>query len=272
MSDRRLKLEDNLEPECALCPPSSTKPIPQKRIVEKMDEYLERQDYVGAERHLLYWLDEACMVRDARGQLFLCNELVGYYRKMNNKEKAYWYGEKALALLNELDFSGYTSAATTYVNYATACNAFGDNEKALGLFEDAKGVYESRETDPSLLGGLYNNMGLVKAALGQYDEAYTLYDAAMKQMGKVENGELEQAITLLNRCNALEAQLGMEEAEERIFALLDEALPLLKKTTIPRDGYYAFVLEKCAPVFEYYGYFMAAEELEAAAKEIYART
>ena len=212
------------------------------------------------------------MVCDMRGQLFLCNELVGYYRKMNNKEKAFAYGEKALALLNELDFAGYTSAATTYVNYATACNAFGENEKALALFKSAKDIYESRETDPSLLGGLYNNMGLAQVALGRYDEAYALYDAALEQMGKVENGELEQAITLLNRCDALEAQLGMEEAEEQIFALLDEALALLKIPTIPRDGYYAFVLEKCAPVFGYYGCFMAAEELAAVAKEIYART
>ena len=30
--------------------------VPQQRIIEKMDEYMSRRDYAGAERHLLYWL------------------------------------------------------------------------------------------------------------------------------------------------------------------------------------------------------------------------
>ena len=32
------------------------KPVPQRRIVDKMNEYMSRRDYAGAERHLLYWL------------------------------------------------------------------------------------------------------------------------------------------------------------------------------------------------------------------------
>ena len=35
------------------------RPIPQQRVIEKMDAYMSRRDYAGAERHLLYWLEEA---------------------------------------------------------------------------------------------------------------------------------------------------------------------------------------------------------------------
>ena len=53
--------------------------------------------------------------------------------------------------------------------------------------------------------------------------------------------------------------------------MLDEAYGLLNAEDIPRDGYYAFVCEKCAPAFSYYGYFLAAEELKQRAEEIYER-
>ena len=53
------------------------KPVPQRRIVDKMNEYMSRRDYAGAERHLLYWLAEAELGRDLQGQLMLRNELVG---------------------------------------------------------------------------------------------------------------------------------------------------------------------------------------------------
>lgn len=270
--------EDYVEPRCLLCDePYGTAPqvksVPQQRIIEKMNEYMSRRDYVGAERHLLYWQEEAKLGGDLRGQLMLCNELVGHYRKTGERDKAFACADDALRLLRELDFEGTISSGTTYTNVATAYNAFGENERALTLFEKARAVYEGNErTAPQLLGGLYNNMALTCVALRRFSEAYALYDKAMSEMAKVPGGELEQAITCLNRANAIEDELGMEQAETRIFELVDEAYGLLTSSRAPRDGYYAFVCEKCAPSFSYYGYFMAAEELQKQAEQIYERT
>ena len=36
-----------------------------------------------------------------------------------------------------------------------------------------------------------------------------------------------------------------------------------------RIGYFAFVCEKCAPTFDHYGYFLAAEALKETAERIY---
>ena len=44
-------------------------PIPQQRIIEKLDEYMSHRDYEGAEKHLLFWLDEARALGDERGEL-----------------------------------------------------------------------------------------------------------------------------------------------------------------------------------------------------------
>ena len=273
-----LSPEDYVEPACLLCgepygTESTVRPVPQQRIIQKMDEYMSRRDYAGAERHLLYWMEEAKLGNDERGRLMLSNELIGHYRKTGDREKAMRYIDEALRLLEKLDFDGSISAGTTYVNAATACSAFGENERALALFEKARAVYEAAErVRPDLLGGLYNNMALSCKALGRYDEAFALYDKAMEQMGKLPGGVLEQAITCLNMADAIAAQEGLEAGETRIFRLLDRAWELLQDESAPRNGYYAFVCEKCAPSFAYYGYFLAAEELQKEAARIYERT
>ena len=262
------------------------RPVPQKRIIEKMDDYMSRRDYAGAERHLLYWLEEALAGQDLRGQLMLRNELIGHYRKTAAKRQALENVEEAVRLLEVLQFENSISAGTTYVNAATACNAFGDYERAAVFFEKARSVYESQaQTNPQLLGGLYNNMALNCVSLARknrdlpgkkadtearFKQAFALYDKAMEQMRLVPNGELEQAITCLNRADALEAEKGPEAAEKEIEDLLDTASVLLDTPSVPRDGYYAFVCEKCAPSFSYYGYFLEAEELSRRAEELYA--
>ena len=279
MSDRigSLRPEDYEEPGCLLCGAdggrdSAVRPVPQQRIIQKLDEYMSRRDYAGAERHLLYWLDEARRGHDERGELVVRNELIGHYRKTGERDKALAQGEKALALLDALDFEGTVSAGTTWVNLATACSAFGENERALALFEKARAVYEAQpHTRQHLLGGLYNNMALSLKALGRYGEANALFEKAMAVMGELPGGVLEQAITCLNMADAATAEFGPEAGESRVNALLERAYALLRDESAPHDGYYAFVCEKCAPSFDYYGWFAAAEELREKARAIYER-
>ena len=269
--------EDYAEPRCLLCDEPygvtpEVKSVPQQRIIQKMNDYMSRRDYAGAERHLKYWLEEAKLGFDKRGELLIRNELVGHFRKTANKEGAFESAKEALRLIKELDFEENVSAGTTYTNIATAYNAFGENEKSIQYFEKARAVYESNErTSPELLGGLYNNMALTYTALGEFDKAFELYEKALGVMENAPNGELEQAITYLNMADLKEAELGNEKAESIVFDYLDKAQELLDTPTLRRDGYYAFVCEKCAPSFEYYGYFLVAKDLNKRAEEIYER-
>ena len=277
MDDGYLKPEDYAEPRCLLCDePYGVKPevisVPQDRIIAKMNDYMSHRDYAGAERHLLYWLNEAKLGCDKRGELMIRNELVGHYRKTGNREGAFDNAEKALALLSELGFESSRSAGITYINIATAYNAFGENEKSLEVFKKAEAAFKAlKSSEPDLLGGLYNNMALTLTALSRYDEALGYYENALTCMEKVKGGELERAITYLNMADLFEASLGSEAAESKISDLLDKAYDLLNAPGLQKNGYYAFVCEKCAPSFSYYGYFAAAEELNRKAKEIYER-
>ena len=278
MADYGIGPEDYVEPRCLLCdePYGMTpevKAVPQKRIAEKLDAYMAKRDYKGAERHLLYWLEEARLGRDLRGELMVRGELIGHFRKTGNREGALENVDRVLSLLKEMVFEDSISAGTAFVNAATALNAFGENERSLELFEKARKIYEAASsTDPALLGGLYNNMALTNASLGRYGEAMALYEKAAAVMRRVPGGHLEEAVTCLNMADTLEKQGGMEENEKRIFSLLDRAQELLEKQGETPAGYYAFVLEKCAPAFSYYGYFAAARELSEKAEKIYAGT
>ena len=245
------------------------RPVPQRRIIDKMDEYMSRRDYNGAERHLLYWLEEAKLGGDLRGQLMLRNELVGHYRKTGQKEPAMESAEKALALLRELDMEDTITAGTTYVNIATACGAFGDHERAIRLFEKARIAYESSsQTGAQLLGGLYNNMGLAYMDTGQYGQAHDCYAKALETMSRADHGELESAITLLNMADTLSLEKGLIKAQDEINDYMERAMAFLNTESLPRNGYYAFVAERCAPGFYCYGFDEYGAELEERAKAI----
>jgi hypothetical protein len=73
-----------------------------------------------------------------------------------------------------------------------------------------------------------------------------------------------------NEITRLRKQIHDEiDRRKKINHYLDTALALLNTPSVPRDGYYAFVCEKCAPTFRYYGYFLDGEDLETRAGQIY---
>ena len=242
------------------------------RILSRLDEFLHKNDYASAERHLLYWLSEAKSGGDVHTELFVRNELMGLYRKLSKESEALLCVSEALEKIEKENISHQVGAATTFLNAATVYKAFGRAEESLPLFLRAREVYERElAPDDGRLGGLYNNMALTLVDLGRFCEANELYAVAIEVMKKTPNGALEVAITLLNMATAAEKEEGLLEADGRIQSLLDEAEKLIDAYE-PKDGYYAFVCEKCASVFSYYGRFFFAGELSERARRIYEGT
>ena len=270
----KLEKEDYIEPNCALCgkpgEEQPAEPVPVGRILDKLRQYEDKSDWTAAERHLLYWMTEAEQNRDGRGQLMLNNELMGFYRKQGDREKALHHAGKAMALVESLGMEDTVTAGTTWVNAGTVREAFGDPAAGLRCFEKARANYEKNlDRTDSRLGGLYNNMALALTAIGEYAEAGRMFRLALDVMEHQEHGELEQAITWLNMADALEAERGAEAAEGEVEEYLNRAAELLDTASLPRNGYYAFVCEKCAPVFGHYGYFLKEAELNKRAEEIH---
>ncbi|MBP5210182.1 MAG: tetratricopeptide repeat protein [Clostridia bacterium] len=275
MSDR-LDPRDYTDPACPFCTDAYTdaptvRRVPMRRIVEKLDEYLARDDYEAAGRHLAYWEAEAREGGDREGLLSLRRAQRGLLRKTGQAEAATAAADESLELIEELGLGETVSAATVTLNAATVFCAFGQAERSVELFEAARRVYRKElPPDDPRTAGLCNNMALALADLGRADEALALYDEALDVLASVPGSGPEQAITHLNIADLLSLSVGeAEETEAAVEARLDRAERLLDDPALPRDGNYAFVCEKCAFAFAYHGRFAYAEELKQRAKEIY---
>ena len=247
--------------------------IPRSRVLEKLDSLLRSNDYPGAKRLLHYWLSEAEYTGDNHNILLMKNELMGLHRKLGEKEQALQCAQDALDLVGKMGIENNVGAATTYLNSATVCKAFDLPEDAINLFELAKDIYE-RELPPTddRLGGLYNNMGLALVDLKRFREAEELYQKALTVMESVPEKEPEMAITYLNMATAAEMELGLDHGKNAIDALIQKAMDAMEIGKDRDDGNYAFVCEKCATVFGYYGYEVYATELQKRSGRIYEGT
>lgn len=275
LNEFTLSKEDYEEPCCPLKMNINQNftPIPIGRVLSKVDEYLSINDYASAEKTLDYWHEEAKISNDIRGELTVLNEKIGLYRKTGKKEQCLSAIDKCLALSENGEFENTITRGTSYLNCATGYCAFDEYKRALPLYEKATGIYEKylKNTD-GRLGGLYNNTAICLMRLNKYEQSRMLFDKAIEIMSKIENAEGEIAITYCNLADLESAQNGMEKAEEKINECLERAEELLNTKTLPRDGNYAFICEKCAGTFGYYGFFMTEKELLKRAREIYERT
>ncbi len=245
--------------------------IPKDRVLEKLDSFLKANDYQGAKRLLNYWLSEADFIGDNHGKLLIQNELMGISRKLGEKEQAFKYAEDALFQVEKMGIENNVGAATTYLNSATVFKAFDMAESALPLYEKAKEIYEKNLSPcDERLGGLYNNMGLALVDLKRFKEAEDLYIKALDVMKALPEKEPEQAITYLNMATAKETEFGLIEAKAEIDELIKKAINCMNAGKDRTDGNYAFVCEKCASVFGYYGYEDYATELNERSRRIYA--
>ncbi len=242
-------------------------------LINELDNILSRNDYVSAGDFLEKWVNIAQNQNDNKALFSLCNECIGLYRKIGDKENCYKYCENTLSLLKILNIENTVTGATAFTNCATAYKAFGEADKSIPFFEKAVTLYESLlPKNDRRLAGLYNNFALSLVDLKKFDKAFSLYDKAIEVLNNNPKFNLEQAVSYLNMANALEAQKGLETACEEIDVLLDKAENVLDENYSETDGNYAFVCEKCAPTFGYYGRFLYENELKERARFIYERT
>ncbi len=267
---------DYKEPECLLCGgkafynPEIDAPegyIPVGRIIDKVDTFFSKNNIESAGKLLEYWRDEAVALRDRQGELSMLSELVGYYRRTLNAEKARAVIDRAIELIAELDEIETVSGATILLNCATTLKAFGRTEQALPLYETAELVYDRLlSRDDVRFAGLYNNYALLLTDIGRYEDAEIKYLSAIEINSRKQGGECDSAVTYINMAYLYEAWNKNEE----IAVCLDAADMLLSREALPHNGYYAFVCEKCAPAFAHFGRMDASEKYIKTAGEIYA--
>lgn len=220
-----------------------------------------------AQEYLTQLIKTARHHGDRRAELSILSELLGLYRRTADESAALRAVADSLDLVAELGVGGSVGGATVVINAATTLCRFGGFERALPLYEQARSVYESSlpAQDPRLA-ALYNNMASAYIGTAQPDEAELLYFAALNALGEGVGALCDRAVTLVNLAELCDLR---DPEDERIELCLELAMECLDSEALPRDGYYAFTCEKCAPAFGRLGFFLAQRKLSERAQLIH---
>ncbi len=228
-----------------------------EKILNKVDQALNKNDYIEAERILTYWCGET----KEREQISLLNELLGLYRKTKQKEKAILRAKETENLLYKLKLENTETGATIFINIATVYSAFNYYKEALAFYKKSETVLEQTK-GKGLLASLYNNMGTCYSMLEQYKVAIAYLNLALLDVEK----KLDKAITYLNLADIYSVGLKDEIKENEC---VEKAKRFFFDNSVKEDGYFAFVAEKCAPGFRIHKQQDFADYLENKSKSIY---
>ena len=79
---------------------------------------------------------------------------------------------------------------------------------------------------------------------------------------------MDGAITFVNMAHLYDVLDNRKKTIDCLFSAFD----LLNDEQNEKNGYYAYVLSKCAPSFRQFGYQKIADDFEKLSREIYERT
>ena len=243
-------------------------PIDVPAVIAQLDALYN----AGREKEALVLLeqtrDEARARVDWRGELSMLSELLGYHRRDGDREKAMAAVNGSLDLLRLHRMGATVSGATVLLNAATTLKCFGRAKESIPIFEHVARVYGDN-LDPTdyRFAGLYNNMGLSYADEEDYLQAERCFRLALQVIAHSRNPQNELAVTC---CNLAELYDRQDPEDPRIGEYMEKAWDYLNDPALPRNGYHAFTISKCAPSFDYFGYFLYSRELKERAEKIYA--
>lgn len=237
-------------------------------IIRGLDALYENGREADAESYLEAWLSRARAAGDWRAELSVLSELLGQYRRSGNEERGIEAVNAALELIREHRMGQTVSGATVMLNAATTMKCFGRAAESIPIFEQVSRVYSNTlDAADYRFAGLYNNMALSFEDAGEYERAEKYFTLALRFLENCGAPKNELAVTL---CNMAELYGKQDMEDARIEKCLDGAWEYLNDPELKRDGYHAFTISKCAPCFDYFGFFLYAKELRERAEKIYA--
>ena len=151
---------------------------------------------------------------DWRSELSLLGEICGHCRRSGEKERALDAIARLQTIIREHGMGRTVSGATTLLNAATTLKCFGMAAESIPLFQHVCRVYaDSLDPGDYRFAGLYNNMALSCADVGDSVQAEGLYRAAMKVIEGCPRPQNELAVTL---CNLAELYYRQDAEDERV--------------------------------------------------------
>ena len=253
-------------PDTTPCPNALSVPL----LIQEADELCGEGREQEARNLLETSLTEVRALGDWRSELTVLSELLGQYRRTGEADKGLRTVSEALAVIRAHGMGRTVSGATVLLNAATTFKAFGHAKDSIPIFTHVARVYADN-LDPAdyRFAGLYNNMALSFDETGDTENAERCFRLALSILEKIGGQENDCAVTW---CNLAEMYGRRDLEDERIAECLEKAWDCLNAPGLKHDGYHAFTISKCAPTFDYFGFFLYAKQLRERAEKIYAGT
>lgn len=155
----------------------------------------------------------------------LYNNMSILLEKMNENEEAIACGEKALAIMENIE-GGEIQLAVTLTNMALVYFKLSDLEKAIGLLERALEIFEKDgEASDEHYSGALAGMGEAYYRMEEYDRALEYYEKALEQV-KLHYGENLSYGVLCENCAAVCERMKDSDGQKRY---LDKAKEVMEK-------------------------------------------
>lgn len=207
-------------------------------FLERLDELLEQNRAEEAEMLMEQVLAQALKEKDNAAALTVLNEMVGFYRSISKPDKAYYYGEAALAMLEEMNMKDTIPYATSLLNLATAYRAGGRFADSLKCYSRVEDIYEKLLDPMDLLNASFcNNVSLLYQEMEDFESSRKAQKKALHIITAYPEKYYEQAVTYTNLANT-DLQLGEEEEALRC---LKHAIDIYEEHNI-EDSHYAAAL------------------------------
>lgn len=234
-----------------------------EELLQQIDILLEENKGPQAQALMEESLERALEGGDRNSAVTLLNELIGFCRETGQTEKAYYYGETVLSLLQEMGLAGTLPFATSVLNIASAYRAGGRLEDAMTCYRAVEQIYSQvLEPDDMLAASLYNNKALLYQETGEFEAAGACLERALEiALGHAER-YYEQASSYANLA-ATYLQLGKKEQAADCF---QRAIALFESHGV-RDAHYCAALASMAAYLFGQGEYGEAEKYFVRAME-----
>jgi len=222
----------------------------ERQKINELDQLFQNERYDLIEPFILEQITNAKEKNDHASYISFSNELIGFYRSMEEYEKSLIISEDILLLMEELGLENSVHFGTTLLNAATAYRAAGKSLEALSYYERALTIYESElPHDDERFAGLYNNLSILLQQMGELEKSLLFLDNALRIIKKNMPESVETATSLTNKALLLFQLKRKEEATN----CLEESLSLFQKLNQCEDPHYSAALSGLGEAYFHLG-------------------
>jgi len=169
------------------------------KVLMEYDNMFGAHSLEDIENFLTKKLDMAYREEDNYSAITLLNELMGFCRDTDQKEKGVRYCKQAISLMNTMGLEGTVEYATSLLNVANAYRAFGYHDSSLELYKQVETIYQEKLPAGEFnYASLYNNWSLLYQEMENYADAWTMLEKALLIVDSYPKARMEQATTRVN--------------------------------------------------------------------------